>query len=81
MNTTTPNLGGTPANTPAPALLDAKQSAILIGCSARHLTRLADVGKAPAPLKVGALTRWRRADLERWIADGCKPVRSTRGVR
>ena len=62
-------------------LMDVKAVAALLGCSPRHIARLAGSNKMPDPIKLGALTRWRRADLERWIADGCKPVRSTRGVR
>jgi excisionase family DNA binding protein len=62
-------------------LMDVKAVADLMGCSPRHVARLADTGKMPASIKLGALTRWRRSDLERWIADGCKPVCSTRGGR
>jgi excisionase family DNA binding protein len=60
-------------------LMDVKAVADLLGCSPRHVARLADTGKLPASIKLGALTRWRRVDLDRWIADGCKPVRSTAG--
>ena len=46
------------------------------GCSIRHVRRLYDSGKMPAPIKLGALIRFRRAEIEAWIAGGCKPVRA-----
>jgi excisionase family DNA binding protein len=57
-------------------LLDVRAVASHLGCSPRHVYRLADGGKMPPPVKLGALIRWRRADLDAWLADGCKPVRS-----
>lgn len=57
-------------------LLDARQVAELIGCSWRTVLRLADAGKLPAGLKIGALRRWDAERIEQWIADGCKPVRT-----
>ncbi len=48
----------------------------LDGCSTRHVRRLYDSGMMPAPIKLGALIRFRRADIEAWIAGGCKPVRA-----
>jgi excisionase family DNA binding protein len=46
------------------------------GCSIRHVRRLYDSGKMPAPIKLGALIRFRRAEIDAWIAGGCKPVRA-----
>jgi excisionase family DNA binding protein len=69
------------ATTPEPAaaqLLDVRAVARLLGCSARHVYRLADGGKMPSPLKLGTLVRWRRRDLETWLADGCPPARQAR---
>lgn len=61
--------------TPTPqALLDSRQVADLIGASPRTVVRLADSGRMPRSFKVGALTRWRRSDLEAWIARGCPRV-------
>jgi excisionase family DNA binding protein len=57
---------------PAAELLDARAAAALLGCSARHLKRLADAGDAPPPRKLGRLVRWARRDLESWIAAGCR---------
>lgn len=49
---------------------------IYIGCSTRHVYRLADSGRMPKPIKLGALIRWPRAVIEQWIADGCPHVRN-----
>lgn len=58
------------------ALLDVRQVAALLGCSARHVYRLSDAGRMPSPVHLGALVRWNRADVQHWIADGCRPVRT-----
>ena len=47
-----------------------------LGCSTRHVQRLADSGRMPRPIKLGALIRWQRAVIEQWIADGCPNVRN-----
>jgi excisionase family DNA binding protein len=65
-----------PADAPAAQLLDVRAVAALLDCSARHIYRLADAGRMPAPVRLGSLVRWRRAELLDWIADGCPPVRS-----
>lgn len=44
--------------TAACKLLDVGEVAELLGCSARHVYRLADAGRMPAPVRVGALIRW-----------------------
>jgi len=64
----------------APELLDVGAVAALLGCSKRHIYRLSDAGRMPRPLKVGALVRWRRADVLHWIDDDCRPVRTARGA-
>jgi excisionase family DNA binding protein len=57
------------------ALLDVRAVAALLDCSPRHVYRLADAGRMPAPVRVGALVRWRRADLDAWLAAGCPSTR------
>jgi len=64
-----------PADAPA-ALLDVRGVAALLSCSPRHVYRLADAGRMPAPVRIGALVRWRRADLDEWLAGGCRPCRT-----
>lgn len=43
----------------------------LLSCSARHVFRLSDCGKMPGPVKLGALVRWRRAEIMNWLSAGC----------
>jgi excisionase family DNA binding protein len=58
--------------TPAPSpVLDVHGVAELLTCSERHVYRLVDAGRIPAPAKLGALNRWSRAIIETWIANGC----------
>lgn len=57
------------------ALLDVRAVAVLLNCSPRHVYRLSDGGKMPAPIRLGSLVRWPRASLDAWLTDGCKPVR------
>jgi excisionase family DNA binding protein len=61
-------------------LLDVRAVAALLGCSARHVYRLADAGHMPPPLRLGALVRWNRSSLEKWIAGGCRPWRTAAGI-
>jgi excisionase family DNA binding protein len=60
----------------AAQLLDVQAVAQLLNCSTRHVYRLADAGRMPAPVKLGALVRWRRQDLASWLAGGCRPCRT-----
>jgi excisionase family DNA binding protein len=57
--------------TTTPPLLDVHSVAKLLGCSSRHVRRLADAGKMPRPVNLGALVRWNRQEIEDWIAQGC----------
>jgi excisionase family DNA binding protein len=65
---------------PAPelvaALLDVRAVAKLLDCSPRHVYRLSDGGSMPSPVRLGALVRWRRQDIETWLAGGCKQCRT-----
>jgi len=56
-------------------------AALLGGCSTRHLYRLVDAGRMPPPVKLGGLTRWRRAEILNWIKAGCPPVRVAKEAR
>jgi excisionase family DNA binding protein len=42
--------------------------AYLGGVSVRKVWELVSEKKIPAPLKLGRLSRWRRADLDEWAA-------------
>jgi predicted DNA-binding transcriptional regulator AlpA len=57
-------------------LIDAKEVGRLLGCSWRHVLRLADQGLLPWGCKLGALRRWDSSEIESFIAGGCKPGRT-----
>jgi excisionase family DNA binding protein len=60
-------------------LLNAKETAELLGCSWRTVLRLADRGAIPPGYKLGALRRWDAAELDAFIANGCKTPKPARG--
>ena len=69
-----------PSTSPATRrLIDANGAARKAGCSSRHWLRLCDVGMAPWGVKLGALRRWDEAEIDAWIAGGCKPVQQQGG--
>ena len=74
------NVAQSPADAPA-KMDDVQAVSELLSCSTRHVYRLSDAGKMPAPVKLGALVRWNRAGIEAWIAQGCPAVRSMKGAK
>jgi excisionase family DNA binding protein len=62
------------ADAPA-SLLDVRGVAAMLGCSPRHVYRLADRGSMPAPVRLGSLVRWPRKTLEDWLGAGCPSCR------
>jgi excisionase family DNA binding protein len=64
-----------PPDLAAAALLDVRAVAALLDFSPRHVYRLADAGRMPAPVRIGCLVRWRRTDLDSWLAAGCPSMR------
>jgi excisionase family DNA binding protein len=72
---------GSPLVELAAAMVDVKGVATeYLGCSTQHVRRLNDSGKMPKAVRVGSLLRWRRTDIESWIANGCPSCRN-RGAR
>ena len=57
------------------AMLDVQAVADLLDCSSRHVYRMADMGRMPRPVKLGALVRWPRAAIDDWIGQGCPSCR------
>lgn len=53
------------------ALIDVRAVAEQLGCSTRHVFRLADSNRMPRPVKVGCLVRWSRQTIDAWILAGC----------
>jgi excisionase family DNA binding protein len=58
-----------------PVMIDVCAVARMCDVSTRHIRRMADAGRMPAPRRLGGAIRWVRAEIEKWIADGCRPVR------
>jgi len=54
-----------------PVMLTVEEVGRMLRCSPRTARRLAELGRMPGPVKLGALVRWPRAAIERWIAEGC----------
>jgi predicted DNA-binding transcriptional regulator AlpA len=57
-----------------------REMALVLGVSLRTLTRLDATAKLPRAVRVGSAKRWRRAEVEDWIAAGC-PSRSAWDAR
>ena len=53
-------------------LVSVESVAKMLAVSPRTLWRWNSAGKVPAPVKVGGTTRWRLADVLRWINGGCQ---------
>ena len=53
---------------PACELLTAKDVCALLKLDARTLRVLRHEGHVPEPIKLGRSLRWRRADIEAWVA-------------
>lgn len=49
-------------------LVDAREIALLLGCSAKSVRHLAEKGRLPKAVRVGRLCRWPKDAIERWIA-------------
>lgn len=56
-------------------LLTAAESAEMAGVGKRSWWRYVSSGKAPAPVRLGGVVRWRKSELAEWIAAGCPRVR------
>jgi excisionase family DNA binding protein len=63
------------------ALLTVDDVAALLNVSTRTVRRMADSGAMPRPVKLASLIRWRRDDIDAWVAAGCPSCRQTRGAK
>lgn len=52
-------------------LISAEELAGMLAISTRSLWRLRSAGQLPRPVQLGGSTRWRRVEVEQWIAAGC----------
>ena len=60
--------------TALPELLDTQQLAEHLKISTRHVRRLANAQKIPAPLRIGNACRWRLADVQQFLTPPAAPV-------
>ncbi len=51
-------------------LMNVQDVARELRVSSRHIWAMLSKGAIPAPLRAGRAVRWRRDDIERWIAAG-----------
>lgn len=64
------------------ALLTAQGVAELLDVDVRTVWRMRDAGHIPQPLRIGRkVIRWRLAEVEKWIADGCPACKPARAAR
>ncbi len=56
-------------------LIDAREVGRLLGCSCRHVLRMADEGLLPWGVKLGRLRRWDLSEIEAFIVAGCPAQR------
>ncbi len=64
-------------NSQPPMLMTLKQAAKWVGLGPRTLYRFSKSGRAPMPIKLtpgskSGCSRYRLADLEAWVEQGCK---------
>ena len=75
----------TPTPTPSPEAAARRLIGIDDVCpgrvqmSKRGWLRLCDAGRAPWGVRLGGRRLWDAVELDRWIADGCRPVRTPKG--
>jgi prophage regulatory protein len=60
---------------PLRELLSADEAATMCGLGRRTWWRYVTAGKAPGPVRLGGVVRWRRTELAAWIAAGCPRFR------
>jgi len=70
-----PAMAGTASVAP-PLLMTVRDMADELRVSTKTIDRLCDSGKIPEPTKLGGSRRWRRAEIEAWVAAGM-PDRAT----
>jgi predicted DNA-binding transcriptional regulator AlpA len=62
-------------------LVDVRQVATMLSLGRTSVLRMYHAGTlAPEPLKLGRRTLWRKADILRWVGDGCPPRTRWKGA-
>ena len=55
-------------------LIGIRDVASMLNVSTRHVERLNSAGMIPRPVRVGCARRWRRREIEDWVAEGCPAI-------
>jgi len=50
-------------------LITIEELSKILKVSTRTISRLKSEGRLPQPITIGRLVRWRRSDIETWLAD------------
>lgn len=58
-------------------LMTVLETAGVLGVGTRSIWRWRDLGRMPAPVKIGGCVRWRASDIEEWLAAGCPDCKRT----
>ncbi len=61
-----------------PLLLTIKEVSLLVNFSPRKIQRWKCVGWFPKEIIIGGNVRWRCADIEGWVAEGCPKLDNRR---
>jgi predicted DNA-binding transcriptional regulator AlpA len=75
-STLEPPVHSTTVVTAVPLLLDIHTLAALLTRSVASLERDQAAGRLPAPVRIGRSKKWRRSDIEAWVAAGCPARRA-----
>ena len=70
-----------PPEAEVPALMTPEELAALLHCCSRTLRRMELAGELPSPIKRGRLKRWRRTEIEEWLAARPSPRSGRRKPR
>ena len=60
-----------PTATPEKLLLNAAETAAMIGVHRTHIYALHNSGRLPLPVRLGRRTLWRAEELRDWTRAGC----------
>lgn len=71
-------MSGVSVDGPSTGVYDVDDLAVVLGCSTRHVRRLADSGAMPRPIHLGRLVRWNKNTIDEWLAVGCPSCRSAK---
>lgn len=52
-------------------LIGVDDVARLLRCSSRTVRRVAEAGRMPKPVRIGALLRWDKEQIREWVRQGC----------